>query len=146
MQPVPYMVPNPDITCESISEQKHFSLCANEFILKRTDYATYHIGLRGVSCDLYLTNHRIVACGNMGSWMKLAAASTLYVMSADKPPKISCQVLLSDIDHIETKRQLLVKKLVPITKSGKESFGFITLKMDDWKNAFRDMEINVVDA
>ena len=103
----PFVVSNPDIPFEAIKSQKNLCLCAEEDILKMTNYATYHKGLRGVSRDLYLTNLRIVACGNMAGWMKIAISPALAIIGANKAPKISCQILLNDIDYIKVKRQLL---------------------------------------
>lgn len=139
-----FMIPNPDIPFEAIGTQKHFCLCRGEIIFKNTDYATYHTGLMGTSCDLYLTNFRLVACGNMGAWAKIAVSPALAVLGANNAPKISRQVLLNDVDHIEIKRQLLSKKLVPITKSGNESFGFITTKTEEWKEALRGLGLRII--
>lgn len=139
-----FLIQNPEIPFEALGTQTHFCLGRGEIIYKNSDYATYHKGLMGTSCDLYLTNFRLVACGNMGTWTKIAVTPALAVLGANKAPKISCQVLLNDIDHIEIKRQLLTKKLVPITKSGNESFGFITMKMEEWKESLRGLGLRIV--
>jgi len=80
----------------------------------------------------YLTNFRIVFCGESGNLMKLAAVPVFAVMTASAFPKIHLQILLKDILSVEEKRYGFSKKTVFNTTDGKR----YSLQLDDsasWK-------------
>jgi hypothetical protein len=81
--------------------------------------------------DITLTDRRIVFCGKMGSYTKLAILGGLAAFTDAFKPKIHFQIILKDITKLELGKHGFAKTFFATTKDGKQ-YKFQVRKYDKW--------------
>jgi len=89
-----------------------------------------------------LTNRRIVFCGEIGAYMKLAAFGALTFLQKPKAPKIHFQVLLADILSIQIGKHGFSKVFVVTDKLNK-TYKFQVRDYSKWERVLSSYGVEV---
>jgi len=120
---------------DELRMQTNFLPRSWEIMVIDKSMGTYIKSAINVDCGhIYLTNRRIVFCGQMGSIAKLAILGGLYFLTAAKPPKIHFQLLFRDILQLKVGKHGFAKTFIALTKNSKE-YKFQVNDYDKWINA-----------
>lgn len=92
--------------------------------------------------DISLTDRRIVFCGKMGTYAKLAVFGGLAFLGAGKAPKIHFQLILKDIAHIELGTHGFAKAFLATAKDGKK-YKFGVRSYERWVAALTGIGIQI---
>lgn len=90
-----------------------------------------------------LTNRRVVFCGDMGTYTKLAIFGALALLGAGKAPKIHFQVILDDLAKLEIVKHGFSKAYLATTKDGKKFKFQVGNMSDSWIDVFSNAGITV---
>ncbi|GAO21879.1 hypothetical protein ALISP_1699 [Alicycliphilus sp. B1] len=132
-----------DTLDEDLRSQTAFIPRAWETVIVDNELGSYIKSAINVDTgDISLTNRRIVFCGKMGAYAKLAVFGGLAVLGAGKAPKIHFQIILKDIDKIELGKHGFAKTFIATTKEGK-TYKFQVRKYDKWVAALSTAGIRV---
>lgn len=128
---------------DDLRDQKEFLPRAWETIIDEEMGAYIKSAINVDVGKITLTNRRIVFCGEMGTYTKLAVFGALAFLGAGKPPKIHFQIILDDLAKLEIVKHGFAKAFLATTKDGKK-YKFQAGNMSSsWIDVFSNAGITV---